>query len=70
MDVNAFHGMEVEELVAQVHELKQELFHLRCQLALGRIENPMKIRQTRKNVARAKTVLREKQSIERVKNPL
>lgn len=70
MDVNAFHGMEVEELVAQVHELKQELFHLRCQLALGRIENPMKIRRTRKNVARAKTVLREKQSIERVKNPL
>lgn len=69
MDVNAFHGMEVEELVAQVHELKQELFHLRCQLALGRIENPMKIRRTRKNVARAKTVLREKQSIERVKTP-
>lgn len=70
MDVKAFHGMEVEELVARVHELKQELFHLRCQLALGRIENPMRIRQTRKNVARAKTVLREKQSIERSKNPL
>lgn len=70
MDVKAFHGMEVEELVTQVHELKQELFHLRCQLALGRIENPMKIRQTRKNVARAKTVLREKQSIERSKNSL
>ena len=48
MDVKAFHGMDVEELVAQMHELKQELFHLRCQLALGRIENPMKIRQTRK----------------------
>ncbi len=70
MDVKAFQSMEVEELVARVHELKQELFHLRCQLALGRIENPMRIRQTRKNVARAKTVLREKQSIERSKENL
>jgi large subunit ribosomal protein L29 len=48
-------------LVGKVHELKQELFHLRCQHALGRIENPMRIRQARKEVARAKTVLREKQ---------
>lgn len=61
MDVKEFQGMEVEELTAKVHELKQELFHLRCQLALGRIENPMRIRQVRKTVARAKTVLREKQ---------
>ena len=70
MDVKAFQSMEVEELVARVHELKQELFHLRCQRALGRIENPMRIRQTRKNVARAKTVLREKQSIERSRENL
>ena len=61
MDVKELQGMEAEELVGKVHELKQELFHLRCQHALGRIENPMKIRQVRKDVARAKTVLREKQ---------
>ncbi len=62
MDVKELQGMEAEELVGKVHELKQELFHLRCQHALGRIENPMKIRQARKDVARAKTVLREKRS--------
>ncbi len=63
MDVKELQGMEAEELVGKVHELKQELFHLRCQHALGRIENPMKIRQVRKDVARAKTVLREKRSL-------
>ena len=62
MDVKELQGMEAAELVGKVHELKQELFHLRCQHALGRIENPMKIRQARKDVARAKTVLREKRS--------
>ena len=62
MDVKELQGMEAEELVGKVHELKQELFHLRCQHALGRIDNPMKIRQVRKAVARAKTVLREKRS--------
>ncbi len=62
MDVKVLRGMEVEEVVGKVHELKQELFHLRCQLAMGRIENPMKIRLARKDVARAKTVLREKRS--------
>ena len=62
MDVKELQGMEAEELVGKVHALKQELFHLRCQHALGRIENPMKIRQVRKDVAKAKTVLREKRS--------
>lgn len=62
MDVKELQGMEAEELVGKVHELKQELFHLRCQHALGRIENPMRIRQVRKDVARAKTVLCEKRA--------
>lgn len=62
MDVKELQGMEAEELVGKVHELKQELFHLRCQHALGRIENPMRIRQVRRDVARAKTVLCEKRA--------
>ncbi len=64
MDVKELRGMEAEELIGKVRELKQELFHLRCQLALGRIENPMKIRQVRRGVAKARTVLREKQLVE------
>ena len=63
VDVKALRGLEAEELLVKVRELKQELFHLRCQLALGRIENPMKIRQVRRGVARARTVLREKQTV-------
>ena len=60
MDVKELRGMEAEEIGGKVRDLKQELFHLRCQLALGRIENPMRIRQVRHEVARAKTILREK----------
>jgi large subunit ribosomal protein L29 len=61
MDIQEIRGMELEEVVGKVHQLKEELFHLRCQLALGRIENPMRIREVRRNVARARTVLREKE---------
>ena len=60
MDAKEMQGLEVEELTKKIHDFKQELFHLRCQLAMGRIENPMRIREVRRSVARAKTVLREK----------
>ncbi len=65
MDVRALRGMDAEALIGKVRELKQELFHLRCQLALGRIENPMKIRHVRRSVAQARTVLHEKRLAER-----
>ena len=60
MDAKELRGMEPVELLDKVHQLKQELFHLRCQLAMGRIENPMRVRQVRRDVARVKTILREK----------
>ena len=53
--------MDDTELTAKERQLSQELFNLRFQLATGRIENPMRIRQTRRDLARIKTVLREKQ---------
>lgn len=53
--------MEAVELVEKERQLTQEVFNLRFQLATGRIENPMKIRQTRRDLARVKTILREKQ---------
>ena len=61
MDVKELRGLEKQELVDRTRQLKQELFHLRCQLAMGRIENPIRIRQTKRDVARVKTVLREKE---------
>ncbi|MDA0737920.1 MAG: 50S ribosomal protein L29 [Nitrospirae bacterium] len=61
MNIKELRGMEPEEVVGKVHDLKKELFHLRCQLAMGRIENPMRIREVRRDVARARTILREKE---------
>jgi large subunit ribosomal protein L29 len=49
-----------EELQAKAVELKKELFNLRVQQAMGQIENPMRLRTLRKDIAKAKTVLKEK----------
>ena len=61
MEIDQLKNLEKTELVEKVSQLKQELFHFRSQLAMGRIENPMKIRETRKNIARVHTVLRQKE---------
>ena len=61
MDRNELRNMESQELIEKVKQLKQELFHFRCQLAMGRIENPMRIRQTKREVARVKTLVRERE---------
>lgn len=60
MDVKELQAMADIELQEKERQLKQEVFNLRFQLATGRIENPMKIRQTRRDLARVKTVLTQK----------
>jgi large subunit ribosomal protein L29 len=50
-----------EELVKKLDDSKDELFKLRFQLATNQLDNPMKIREVRRNIARLKTVLRERQ---------
>jgi large subunit ribosomal protein L29 len=49
-----------EELTAKAAELKKELFNLRFQQAMGQIENPMRLRTLRKDIAKTNTILREK----------
>ena len=49
-----------DELQAKAVELKKELFNLRVQQAMGQIENPMRLRTLRKDIAKEKTVLKEK----------
>ena len=51
--------MTANELNSKVAELKEELFNLRFQLATGQLENPMRLKEVRKDIARTKTVLRE-----------
>ncbi|MBX5467831.1 MAG: 50S ribosomal protein L29 [Firmicutes bacterium] len=48
------------ELQAKLQGLKEELFKLRFQLATASLENPMRIRQVRKDIARVHTVLHER----------
>lgn len=49
-----------DELRAKEHELVEELFHLRLRRATAQLSNPMKVRQTRRDLARVKTILRER----------
>lgn len=50
-----------DELNKKVRDYKEELFNLRFQLATGQLDNPMRIRDVRKNIARCKTVLRQRE---------
>ena len=50
-----------DELMARLESLKEELFNLRFQLATGQLDNPMRIKDARHEVARILTVLRERQ---------
>jgi large subunit ribosomal protein L29 len=60
MDVKELQAMADIELLEKERQLRQEVFNLRFQLVTGRIENPMKIRQTRRDLARVKTVQAQK----------
>ncbi len=49
------------ELEAKIKTLKEELFNLRFQLATRQLDNPMRIREVKKDIARVKTVQRERE---------
>jgi large subunit ribosomal protein L29 len=61
MKANDFRNLTTAEVEQNVKSLKEELFNLRFQLATGQLENPARIREVRKAIARAKTVLRERE---------
>ncbi|HCS74710.1 MAG TPA: 50S ribosomal protein L29 [Clostridiales bacterium] len=61
MKANQFREMSQDELNQNLAEFKTELFNLRFQLATGQLENPMRIREVKKNIARVKTILRERE---------
>ena len=61
MKVNVLRDLSTAELEKKVVDLKEELFNLRFQMATGQLENPMKIKEIRKDSAKAKTILRERE---------
>ena len=62
MNIKEVREKSTEELKKTLDELKVELFDLRFQRATGSIDNPMRIREIKKSIARILTVLREKES--------
>ncbi len=67
MKVKELRELTTEQIVAKVKEAKEELFNLRFQQATGNLEKPSRIRELRHDVARCKTVLRERELNEEVK---
>jgi large subunit ribosomal protein L29 len=61
MKANEVRKMSPSELEAQLSELKKDLFYLRMQHATNQLDNPVKISQVKKDIARVKTIIREKQ---------
>jgi len=53
-----------EELLDRIESLKEELFNLRFQFATGQLDNPMRIKQVRHDIARMLTLLRQRQTEE------
>jgi len=56
-----FANMNAQQLNDKVKELKSELFNLRFQLATGQLENTMQITSVKRDIARAKTILRQQE---------
>lgn len=61
MKINEIRDLSGEEIVDKIQEMKEELFNLRFQNATSRLENPMRIGIVKKDIARLKTVLKEKE---------
>jgi large subunit ribosomal protein L29 len=62
MEARELRDMGVEDLTQKRAELREEIGHLKLKRATSRLENPMKLRQTKRDLARVETILREKTS--------
>ena len=61
MKANELTAMSKEQLEEKVKELKSELFGLRFQLATGQLQNTMQLSEIKRDIARCKTILRQKE---------
>jgi large subunit ribosomal protein L29 len=60
MKAEKLREMSADELRGKEKELQEQLFRLRFQKSLGQLDNALKIRETRRDIARVKTILRQK----------
>lgn len=61
MKLNDIKNLTTEELITKEQELKTELFNLRFSHATGNLTNPMQLHNLKKEIARVKTILRERE---------
>ncbi|HHX26319.1 MAG: 50S ribosomal protein L29 [Firmicutes bacterium] len=61
MKAREIRDLSSDELNLRLDSLKEELFNLRFQVATGQLDNPMRVREVRKDIARVKTVLRQRE---------
>jgi large subunit ribosomal protein L29 len=60
MEAKELREMSSADLARKLTELREEIGHLKLKRATSRLENPMKLRQTKRDLARAETILKEK----------
>lgn len=61
MELKKIREMSEAELNSELVRMKKDLFNLRFQHVTGQLENPIKMRETKKDIARVKTIIREKE---------
>ena len=61
-EIKELRGLSVEKLAEKLQELKKDLFMLRMQHATNQLENPLQIAAVKKDIARIKTIIREKET--------
>jgi large subunit ribosomal protein L29 len=61
MELKKIREMTDNELDTELKKKKTELFNLRFQHVTGQLENPVKMREVKKDIARVKTIIREKE---------
>ena len=60
MEAKELRDMSVDDLAGKRASLREEIGHLKLKRATSRLENPMKLRETKRDLARVETILREK----------
>jgi large subunit ribosomal protein L29 len=60
MEARELREMSAEDLNQKLVSLREEIGHLKLQRATSRLENPMKLRETKRDLARVETILRER----------
>ena len=61
MDLNKIRTMTDQERTAELEKMQQELFNLRFQHVTGQLENTVRMREVKRDIARVKTIIREKE---------